>query len=163
MQSLRHVPHRLGPPDRPGRRTSIAVFSLRWAAFPAVVSLLLLLAGHIGLNPGPDCNACRKPIRRGMDSLRFQATSCTNGSHKQLRCSGFHRSQLTNPWRCPPHGAPTRLTEHQPRQPSVTAVNSQFALVSDPSHMPSPTVHAFPKPLTNVEYSPHLPPKGGAG
>ncbi len=27
MQSLRHAPHRLVPPDRPGRRTSNAVFS----------------------------------------------------------------------------------------------------------------------------------------
>ncbi len=25
MQSLRHAPHRLGPPERPGRRTSIDV------------------------------------------------------------------------------------------------------------------------------------------
>ncbi len=53
----------------------------------------------------------------------------------QASCSGFHRSQLTNSWRCPPHGAPARLTEHQPRQPSVPAANSQFALVSDPSHV----------------------------
>ncbi len=70
-----------------------------------------------------------------MDYLQCQANSCTNGSHKQLRCSGFHRSRLTNSWRCPPHGAPARLTEHQPRQPSGPAANSQFALVSDPSHV----------------------------
>ncbi len=107
MQSLRHAPHRLGPPDRPGRRTSITVFSLRGDAFPAVVSLLLLLAGDIKLNPGPNCYTCRKPNLRGMDYLQCQANSCTNGSHKQLRCSGFHRSQQTHPWRCPPHGGPT--------------------------------------------------------
>ncbi len=47
MQSLRHAPHRLGPPDRPGRRTSNAVFLLRGNAFPAVVSLLRVLAGDI--------------------------------------------------------------------------------------------------------------------
>ncbi len=29
MQSLRHAPHRLGPPDRPGRRTAITVLSHR--------------------------------------------------------------------------------------------------------------------------------------
>ncbi len=55
MQSLRHAPHRLGPPDRPGRRTFNAVFSLRWDAFQAVVSPLLLLAGDNELNPGPNC------------------------------------------------------------------------------------------------------------
>ncbi len=124
MQSPRHAPHRLGSPDRPGRRTFIAVFSLRGGAYPAVVSLLLLLAGDIELNPGPNCFTCRKPIRRGMDYLQCQANSCTNGSHKQLRCSGFHWSQLTNFWRCPHTGAPARLTEHQPHQPSVIAVNS---------------------------------------
>ncbi len=41
-----------------------------------------------------------------MDYLQCQANSCTNGSHKQLRCSVFHRSQLTNSWRCPPYGGP---------------------------------------------------------
>ncbi len=104
MQSLRHAPHRLGPPDRPGRRTSIAVFSPRGGAFPAVVSLLFLPAGDIELIPGPNCFTCRKFIRRGMDYLQCQVNSCTNGPHKQLSCSGFHRSQLTHPWRCPPLG-----------------------------------------------------------
>ncbi len=85
MQSLRHAPHSLGPLDQPGRRTSIAVFSLRGDIIPAVVSLLLLLAGDIELNPGPSCNPCRKPIRRGMDYLRCQANACTSGLHKQLR------------------------------------------------------------------------------
>ncbi len=106
MQSLRPAPHRLGPPDRPGRKTSIAVFSLRGDAFPTVVSLLLVLAGDIELNPGLKRYTCRKAIRRGMDYLQCQANSCINWSHKQLRCSGFHRSQLTNSWRCPPHGGP---------------------------------------------------------
>ncbi len=97
MQLLRLAPHRLGPPDRPGRRTSIAVlFSLKGYAFPAVVSLLLLLAGDIKLNPGPNGYTRRTPIRRGTDYLQCQANSCTNGSHKQLRCCGFHRSQVTN-------------------------------------------------------------------
>ncbi len=36
-------------------------FSLRGGSFPAVVSLLLLLAVDIELNPGPNCYACRKP------------------------------------------------------------------------------------------------------
>ncbi len=97
------APHRLGPPDWPRRRTSIAVFSLRGDAFPTVVPLFLLLAVDIELNPGPNYYACRKPIRRGFDSLQWQVTSCTNGSHKQLSCSGFHRSHA---WRCPPHGGP---------------------------------------------------------
>ncbi len=104
MQSLRHAPHRLGPPDRPGRRTSTAVFSFRGDSFPVVVSFLLLLAGDIELNPEPNCYACRRPIRRGMDSLQCQVNSCTNESHKQFSCSGFHRSQLTRPW-VRPHGA----------------------------------------------------------
>ncbi len=106
VQATGHAPHRLGPPDRPERRTSNAVFSLRREAFLAVVSLLLVLAGEIEMNPKPNCYTCRKPMRRGMIYLQCQANSCTNGSHKQLRCSGFHRSQLTNSWRCPPHGGP---------------------------------------------------------
>ncbi len=44
--------------DDPG----LPFFSLRGDAFPAVISLLLLLAGDIELNPGPNCYACRKPI-----------------------------------------------------------------------------------------------------
>ncbi len=48
------------------------------------------------LNPGPSCYTCSKPVCRGMDYLQCQANSCTNGSHKQIRWSGFHRSQLTN-------------------------------------------------------------------
>ncbi len=50
-----------------------------------------------------------------MDSLQCQVNSCTNGSHT---------------------GAPALLTELQPRQPSVTAVSSQSAKVSDPLHVP---------------------------
>ncbi len=102
MQSLRHAPHRLGPPDRPGRRTSVAAFLLREDAFPAFP----LLAGDIELNPGPNCYTCRKPIRLEMDYLQCPSTSCTNGSHKQLCCSGCHRSQLTSSWRCAPNGGP---------------------------------------------------------
>ncbi len=78
---LKHAPHRLGPPDRPGRRLSIVVFSLRWDAFPAVVSLFpLQLARHKELNPGPNCHACGKPIRRGMDYLECQSNFCTSDS-----------------------------------------------------------------------------------
>ncbi len=134
MQSLRHAPHRLGPPDWPGRRTSNAVVSLRGDAFPAVVSLLLVLAGDIELNPGMNCYTCRKPIRRGMDYLQCQANSCTNGSHKQLRCSGFHRSQLTNSWRCPPHGGPG-----PPRRAPTTST------ICDSSQQP---IRAGIRPLT---------------
>ncbi len=127
MQSLRHAPHRLGPPYRPGGRTSNVVFWLQWAAFPAVVSIVLLLTGDIELNPEPNCYACRKPNCRGMDPLQCQVNSRTNGSHKQLSCSGFQRSQLTHPWRCPPHRDSALLTEHHLRQPSVTAVAGRRA------------------------------------
>ncbi len=89
-----------------GEELPLPFFSLRGEAFPAVVSPLLLLVGDIKLNPGTNCYTCGKPNRRGIDYLQCQANSCTNGSHKQLRCSGFHRSQLTNSWRCPPHGGP---------------------------------------------------------
>ncbi len=94
------------PSGPAGRRTSITIFFAKGDAFPAVVSLLFLLTGDIELNIGPNCYTCRKPFRRGMDYLQCQANSRTNGSHKQLRCIGFHRSQLTNSWRCPPHGGP---------------------------------------------------------
>ncbi len=40
-------------------------------------------------------------------------------------------------------GAPARLTEHQPRQTSVTAVNSQIGPVSDPSHVPPLTARTL--------------------
>ncbi len=110
MQSLRHAPHRLDPPGWPGRRTSISVFSLKGDAFPAVVSLLLLLAGDIELNPGPNCYTCRKPIRRGMDFLQCQANSCTNGSNKQLHCSGFSSNPPQTP--CVPFAEEPQTIEH---------------------------------------------------
>ncbi len=95
------------------------------------------------LKPGPNCYACRKPICRGIDSLQCQAKYCTNESHKQLSCRGFHRSQLIHPWRCPPHRDSALLTEHPQRHPYVTAVNSTSTQVSGPSHVPIPTVHAL--------------------
>ncbi len=162
IQSLRRASHGFGSPDRPGRRTSIAVFSLRGDASPAVVSLLLLLAGDIELNPGPNCYACRKIIRRGMDSLQCQFNSCANGSHKQLSCSGFHRSKLTHPWRCPPHGGPALLTE-QPRQPSVTVVSSQSTQVSGPSHVPVLTAYVLPTQQRDAMASPPAREGGCAG
>ncbi len=162
IQSLRHASHGFGSPDRPGRRTSIAVFSLRGDASPAVVFLLLLLAGDIELNPGPNCYTCRKIIRRGMDSLQCQVNSCANGSHKQLSCSGFHRSQLTHPWRCPPHGVPALLTE-QPRQLSVTAVSGQSTQVPGPSHVLILTAHAFPTLQGDAMTSPPAREGGCAG
>ncbi len=58
MQSLRHAPHRLGSPDRPGKRTFIAV--------PAVVSLLLL-AGDIELNPALHFIVLIYGLRSGTD------------------------------------------------------------------------------------------------
>ncbi len=139
MQSLRHAPHRLGPPDRPGRTTSIAVFSPWGDAFLAIVS-----------RPPPtrprhrtESRAELLPVRRGMNSLQWQVNSCPNGSYNQLSCSNFHWSQLTHPWRCPPQGAPALLTEHQPHQPPVTAVSSQSPQKSDPSHVSLPTFHAL--------------------
>ncbi len=99
IQSLRHAPHRLGPPDRPGRKTSIAVFSLRGDAFPAVVSLLLL-AKDIKLNPGPNCYTFRRPIRRGMDYLQCQATSCTQATSRQRLppVSADQRMEMSPTW-----------------------------------------------------------------
>ncbi len=45
------------------------------------------------------------------------------------------------PWRYPPHGQSAPLTEYRPRQPAVCSPSAQ---VSDPSHVPMPTVHALP-------------------
>ncbi len=59
----------------------------------------------------------------GMDYLQCQANSCTGGSHKHLHCSGFHRSQLTNSWRCPPHGGPS--PPHRASITSTTCDNCQ--------------------------------------
>ncbi len=106
-------------PSGPAREKNFQYrFSLRRDAFQAVVSLLLVIAGDIELNPGPNCCTCRKPIRRGMGYLQCLANSCTNGSHKQFRCNGFHRSQLTNSWRCSPNGGPG--TPH--RAPTTSAI-----------------------------------------
>ncbi len=80
MQSFRHAPHMLGSPDRPGRRTSIAVFSLRGDAFPAVVSLLLLLAGDIELNPGPTCYPCGKLLHKRVPQTEvYRGLPATHG------------------------------------------------------------------------------------
>ncbi len=72
------------------RRPSSAVFSLRGDSFPAVVSLLLPLAGDIELNPGPNCYVCSKPICRGKDTQQFHINSCTSCSHKQFCCTAFN-------------------------------------------------------------------------
>ncbi len=74
MQSLRHAPHRLGPQDRPERRASIAVFSLRGDAFPVVVSFPLLLAGDIELNLPTDHRPCTSPEQSGEGLLQCQPT-----------------------------------------------------------------------------------------
>ncbi len=117
-------------------------FSLRRDAFPAVVSLLpLLLAGDIELTQGPNCLTCRKPIHREMGYPQCQASSCRNGSHKQRLCSGFHRLQLTNSWRSPPHVVPG--PPHRAPATLVTCDSCQQPIsAADPSHVPPPTVHS---------------------
>ncbi len=61
MHLLRRAPNKLGILDWPGRRNSIAVFSLRGEAFPTVVSLLLLRAGDIERNPAKNCYVAENP------------------------------------------------------------------------------------------------------
>ncbi len=89
MQSLTQAPHRLGPTDRPGRRKSIAVFSLRVKAFLAMFSILLLLASDIELNPLPNFYHCGKPIHRVMELLHKQVPQATSLQRLQ---TAFHRS-----------------------------------------------------------------------
>ncbi len=113
---------RLGPPNRPGRRTTSAVFSPKGGPSPAAVSLLLLRAGDIETNPGPHCYACGNPVRHGTSPLRCSSTNCSTVSHKQFTCSGLHRSNLLKRWQCPSHGRAT-LTHARPKRPigSLTA------------------------------------------
>ncbi len=47
-----------------------------------------------------------------MDSLSTLAET----GHIQFSCNGFHRSQLTHPWRCPPHGLITSQGRRMCRQ-----------------------------------------------
>ncbi len=54
------------PPDRQKRE------ELRGDSLPVFVSLLLLFAGDMELNPGPNCYVCRKPRTR--DRLLFIPT-----------------------------------------------------------------------------------------
>ncbi len=102
MQSLKHAPHRLGPPERPERRTSIAVFSLRGDSFPAVVSLLLLLAGDIEPNPGPNCYAFRRctttppQLRQGpLKTNRFVSASANRVSQSALCILQWNADRLS--------------------------------------------------------------------
>ncbi len=98
MQPTRQAPQRLGPPDRPGRRTTSAVFSPKEGPSPAAASLLLLCAGDIETHLGPHCYACGNPVRHDTSPLRCSPTNCRTVSHKQFTCSGLHRSNLLNRW-----------------------------------------------------------------
>ncbi len=74
---------RLGPPDRPGRRTTSTVFSPKGDPSPAAASLQLLRAGDIETNPGPHCYACGNPVRHGTSPLRCSTTNCSTVPHKR--------------------------------------------------------------------------------
>ncbi len=130
MQSLRHAPHRLDPLDRPGRRTSIAVFSLRGDAIPAVVSLLPLPAGDIELNPRAELLRSQKThsSRNGLPAMPGQLL------HKRATHATFLQRlppvsaappMEMSPTRGPrpPHRAPTTSTVcdscQQPIRPDI--------------------------------------------
>ncbi len=72
MQSLRHAPHRLGPQDRPGRRASIAVFSLRGGRLSG--SRLL-----------PPPTRRRHRIEPRFELLHLRKT-CSNQQHLSIIC-----------------------------------------------------------------------------
>ncbi len=122
MQPTRQAPQRLGPPDRPGRRTTSTVFSRKGGPSSAAASFLLLRAGDIETDPGSHCYACGNPVRHGTSPLRCSNANCPTVSHKQFACSGFLRSNLLNRWQCPPHGGPGPLSRQFP--PTTTLCDS---------------------------------------
>ncbi len=95
---------------------SPTVFSRIGHASPAVVSLLLLLAGDVETNPGPSCYACGKDFRQPDTPLSCHAQQCGERSHIQTRCSGAPRPQQSLPRHSPTHGGPghpvTTQTSH---------------------------------------------------
>ncbi len=143
MQSVRHAPHRLGPPDRPGRRTSIAVISLVRDAFAAVVSLLLLPVGDIELNPRAQL-------------LRLQKTHSSRSRLPAIPGQLLYKraTQATFLQRLPPVSADP---------PMKMSPSSPSAQISDPSHVPVPTVQALSTLQGNAAASPPAREGGYAG
>ncbi len=77
IQPTRQAPQRLGPPDRPGRRTTSAVFSPNGGPSPADACLLLLRAGDIETNARPHCCAYGNLVRHGTSPLRYSRRTPT--------------------------------------------------------------------------------------
>ncbi len=119
MQRTREAPQRLGPPVRPGRRTTSTIFLPTGGPSPAAASLLLLRAGHIETNPGPYWYACGNPVRHGISPLRCSTANCPILSHENLACSDLHRSNLLIRWQCPTHGGPEPPSRHFPPTPTL--------------------------------------------
>ncbi len=79
-------------------------------------------------------------------------------------CNIIHRTQLTQPWRCPPTGGPPLPTEHSGCRPlPATAASSRSTLTSDPSSVALTTVHAKPTLQGDAVVSPPAREGGCAG
>ncbi len=94
IQWTRQAHHRFDPPNRPGRRTTSAVFSPKTDPFPVTASPLLLTWSAT--------------------PMRCFTANCPNMSHKLFVCSGFHRSNLLNLLQCLPQGDPGPLCQQFP-------------------------------------------------
>ena len=119
----RRPPHRPNPPGFLGARSrvSVAAPSRRsttgnrrggYTASCLIPLLLLMIAGDVHANPGPDtpsCDICEIPIRANTNYLSCSATDCTKVSHLKQSCSGISRYRQQD-WKCPHHRPPETRT-----------------------------------------------------
>ena len=114
-------------------------FLKKGSAKPAYAPLLLVLAGDIELNPGPECHKCKKPI--GEDRPHFKCKLCRNITHKQQKCSGLSRYSRSQEWTCHAHG------EH-PEDPDPTYLSKRgdkCSVCNEPLRVGTPALQCTAK------------------
>ena len=94
---------------------SIIFWACRGCNPAADLGLLLILAGDVETNPGPDdtnkCYICSYPIKKNQKPLACSFHGCTNKSHKQFKCSDMKPGTDPTEWVCNQHSDDDILLE----------------------------------------------------
>jgi hypothetical protein len=94
---------------------SIVFWACRGCNPAADLGFLLILAGDVETNPGPDiinkCYTCGYPFKKNQNPLVCSFNGCTNKSHKQTKCSDTKAGSDTTEWICNQHSDDDVLLE----------------------------------------------------
>ena len=131
----RHASHRLQVIPSSQTKPKDLMFLVSEGLNPAYDSRSILLqAGDIETNPGPhpECDACRKKIRRDYTPLKCHHPGCEKGCHTGQKCSGISRWSKVRRWSCqqhrtttnPPTATPSLNTTTPPHNTTTPALNT---------------------------------------